>query len=217
MKAIKLLNQILILFIVTIFTSCEDDKVDIGKYGSLSGIILNGTDYSPLSGVLISTSPSSSAVLTDEEGKFNLEKVLEGEVALTARKKDFLSSSVNVAVYEGENTPITLYLLKDEKNVGSVTIYDPVPGNGAVDQQTAFTLKWSVEQQNKDKQLEYTVYYFESGSIVQKVAGENLTLKEVPIDNLNYSTIYYWHVVAKYEGNIVANSPTWSFKTRKSE
>ncbi|MDK2842260.1 MAG: carboxypeptidase-like regulatory domain-containing protein [Bacteroidota bacterium] len=217
MKAIKLLNQILILFIVTIFTSCEDDKVDIGKYGSLSGIILNGADYSPLSGVLISTSPSSSAVLTDEEGKFNLEKVLEGEVALTARKKDFLSSSVNVAVYEGENTPITLYLLKDEKNVGSVTIYDPVPGNGAVDQQTAFTLKWSVEQQNKDKQLEYTVYYFESGSIVQKVAGENLTLKEVPIDNLNYSTIYYWHVVAKYEGNIVANSPTWSFKTRKSE
>lgn len=217
MKAIKLLNQILILFIVTIFTSCEDDKVDIGKYGSLSGIILNGADYSPLSGVLISTSPSSSAVLTDEEGKFNLEKVLEGEVALTARKKDFLSSSVNVAVYEGENTPITLYLLKDEKNVGSVTIYDPVPGNGAVDQQTAFTLKWSVEQQNKDKQLEYTVYYFESGSIVQKVAGENLTLKEVSIDNLNYSTIYYWHVVAKYEGNIVANSPTWSFKTRKSE
>jgi len=217
MKAIKLLNQILILFIVTIFTSCEDDKVDIGKYGSLSGIILNGADYSPLSGVLISTSPSSSAVLTDEEGKFNLEKVLEGEVALTARKKDFLSSSVNVAVYEGENTPITLYLLKDEKNVGSVTIYDPVPGNGAVDQQTAFTLKWSVEQQNKDKQLEYTVYYFESGSIVQKVAGENLTLKEVPIDNLNYSTTYYWHVVAKYEGNIVANSPTWSFKTRKSE
>lgn len=217
MKAIKLLNQILILFIVTIFTSCEDDKVDIGKYGSLSGIILNGADYSPLPGVLISTSPSSSAVLTDEEGKFNLEKVLEGEVALTARKKDFLSSNVNVAVYEGENTPITLYLLKDEKNVGSVTIYDPVPGNGAVDQQTAFTLKWSVEQQNKDKQLEYTVYYFESGSIVQKVAGENLTLKEVSIDNLNYSTIYYWYVVAKYEGSIVANSPTWSFKTRKSE
>lgn len=215
MKAIKL--QVFLFLMVMIFTSCEDDKVDIGKYGSLSGIILNGADYSPLSGVLISTSPSSSAVITDAEGKFNLEKVLEGEVALTARKKDFLSSSVNVAVYEGENTPITLYLLKDEKNVGSVTIYDPVPGNGAVDQQTAFTLKWSVEQQNKDKQLEYTVYYFESGSIVQKVAGENLTLKEVPIDNLNYSTIYYWHVVAKYEGNIVANSPTWSFKTRKSE
>lgn len=215
MKAIKL--QVFLFLMVMIFTSCEDDKVDIGKYGSLSGIILNGTDYSPLSGVLISTSPSSSAVITDAEGKFNLEKVVEGEVSITARKKDFLSSSVNVAVYEGENTPITLYLLKDEKNVGGVTIYDPIPGNGAVDQLTAFTLKWSVEQQNKDKQLVYTVYYFESGSIVQKVAGENLTLKEVPIVNLNSSTIYYWYVVAKYEGSIVANSPTWSFKTRKSE
>lgn len=217
MKAIKIINQIFLLLMVTIFAGCEEDKVDVGKYGSLTGIILNGADYTPLSGVLISTNPSSSAVLTDDEGKFNLEKVSEGEITITARKKDFLSGNVNIAVYEGENTAITLYLLKDEKNVGSVTIYDPVPGNGAVDQLTAFTLKWSVEQQNNDKQLEYSVYYFESGSIVQKVAGENLTVKEVAIDNLDYSTTYYWYVVAKYEGNIVANSPTWSFKTQKSE
>lgn len=216
MKAIKLFSPVLLLIMI-LLSGCEDEKIDIATYGSLSGIVLNGEDYTPLSGVLISTSPSSSAVLTDEQGKFTIEKVTEGEVAVTARKNNFLSSSVSVAVYEGENTLITFYLLKDKKDIGWVTIYDPVPGNGAVDQQVSLTFKWNVEQQNKDKQLEYTVYYFESGSIVQHVAGENLTVKEVVVDGLKYAATYYWHVVAKYEGSIVANSPTWTFKTRKAD
>ncbi len=177
----------------------------------------NGEDYTPLEGVLITTSPASSTALTDAEGKFAFDKVFEGEVAITARKKDYLSNSVSVAVYEEETTALTFYLLKDEKDVGWVTIYDPVPGNGAVDQQTSFSFKWKVDQQNKGKELDYTVYYFESGSIVQQIAGENLIVQEVVVDGLNYNTTYFWYVVAKHEGNIVANSPTWSFKTKVSE
>jgi hypothetical protein len=117
-------------------------------------------------------------------------------------------------VYENETTALTFYLLKDENEVGWVTIYDPVPGNGAVDQNLSFTFQWKVDQQNKSKELDYTVYYYESGSTVQKIAGENLTTKEVVVDGLKYATTYYWYVVAKYEGDKVANSPTWSFKTK---
>jgi len=213
----KTLKWISIIFFLFLFLGCEEEKIDIDKYGSLSGIVLNGDDYSPLDGVLISTSPASSTVLTDEDGKFEFKKVKKGEVAITARKKDFLSNSVSVAVYEFETTALTFYLLKDEKDVGWVTIYDPVPGNGAVDQQTSFTFQWKVDQENKSKQLEYTVYYFESGSIVQQVAGENLTVKEVVIDGLKHETTYFWYVVAKHESSNVANSPTWSFKTRISD
>jgi hypothetical protein len=179
--------------------------------------VLDGDSYSPLDGVLISTSPASTTTLTNSEGFFEFNKVKEGEVAVTARKKDYLSGSVSVAVYESESTALTFFLLKDDKDVGWVTIYDPVPGNGAVDQQTSFTLQWKVDQQNKSKELDYTVYYFESGSTVQKVAGENLTVKEVTVDGLKYSTTYFWYVVAKYEGDRVANSPTWSFKTMAEE
>jgi hypothetical protein len=214
MKTLKWINIIFFLFL---FLGCEEEKIDIDKFGTLSGIVLNGDDYSPLEGVLISTSPASSTVLTDAEGKFEFKKIKEGEVAITARKKDFLSNSVSVAVYEYETTALTFYLLKDEKDVGWVTIYDPVPGNGAVDQQTSFTFQWKVDQQNKSKQLEYTVYYFESGSTVQQLAGENLNTKEVVVSGLKHETTYYWYVVAKHEGSIVANSPTWTFKTQKSE
>jgi hypothetical protein len=214
MKTIKWIS---FSFLFLLFLACEEEKIDIEKYGSLTGIVLNGEDYSPLSGVLVSTSPASSTVLTDDDGKFEFKKVKEGEVAITARKKDFLSNSVSVAVYEFETTALTFYLLKDEKNVGWVTIYDPVPGNGAVDQQTSFTFQWNVDQENKAKQLEYTVYYFESGSTVQQLAGENLTAKEVVVSGLKHETTYYWYVVAKHEGSMVANSPTWTFKTIKAE
>jgi len=202
------------IFLLLLFVGCEEEKIDIEKFGSVTGVVLDGEDYAPLKGVLVSTSPASSTTLTNAEGVFEFSKVKEGELAVTARKKDFLSGSVSVAVYENESTALTFFLLKDDKDVGWVTIYDPVPGNGAVDQQTSFTFQWKVDQQNRSKELDYTVYYFESGSTVQKIAGENLSATEVVVDGLDYSTTYYWYVVAKYEGDKVANSPTWSFKTR---
>lgn len=211
MKTIKWISCI---FLLLLFLGCEEEKIDIDRFGALSGVVLNGEDYSPLSGVLITTSPASSTALTNSDGLFEFNKVKQGEVTVTARKKDFLSSTVSVAVYEYETEALTFYMLKDEKKVGWVIIYDPVPGNGAVDQQNSFTFKWKVDQEKKSKQLEYTVYYFKSGSTVQQIAGENLTPTEVVIDGLDYSTTYFWYVVAKYEGDRVANSPTWSFKTR---
>ncbi len=195
------------------FISCEEQKIDIDKFGALSGVILNGDDYSPLSGVLVTTSPASSTALTDEQGKFEFPKVAEGEVAVTARKKEFLGNSVSVSVYEDETTELTFYLLKDEKDVGWVTIYDPVPGNGSVDQNTTFTMQWKVDQENKSKELDFTVYIFESNSTTQQIVGENLTAKEVVVSGLKHETTYFWYVVAKHEGSSVANSPTWTFKT----
>lgn len=210
MKTIKWITCIFLILLL----GCEEDNIDINRFGGLTGMVLNGEDYSPLSGVLITTSPASSTALTDSRGAFRLKKVKEGEVTVTARKKDFLSSTVSVAVYEYETDSVTFVLMKDEKNVGWVVIYDPVPGNGAVDQNTSITFKWKVDQEKKSKQLDYTVYYFKSGSTVQQIAGENLSSTEVTVDGLDYATTYYWYVVAKYEGDKVSNSPTWSFKTK---
>lgn len=212
----KVKNIFIYAILLLLLAGCEEQKLDIPKYGSLSGVILDGDDYTPLEGVLVSTSPASSTMLTDAEGRFEIQKVAEGEVAVTARKKDFLSSSVSVSVYEKENTDLTFFLLKDERDVGWVTIYDPVPGNGAVEQNTSFSFQWKVDQQNKDKKLEYTVYIFESNSTVQQVVGENLSSTEVVVNGLKFDTTYFWYVVAKYEGSKVANSPTWTFKTKQN-
>lgn len=210
------MNKLLYIFCVSIlllFNGCEEVKIDVDKFGSINGTVLNGEDYSPVSGVQIVTNPPSSSYLTDDLGTFQIEKVSIGEVAITAKKKDYLSSTISVAVYENDTTNVVFYLLEDEGDVGWIVIYDPVPGNGAVDQDTSMTFKWKVDQEYNDRILEYTVYYYESNSTVQYIAGENLTIEEVTVSGLNTSTTYYWYVVAKYEGLNVANSPTWTFKT----
>ena len=204
------------LFLLLILIGCEEEKLDIEKYGSIKGVVVDGEDYNPLKGVQIVTNPASSAMITTENGNFELTKVKEGELAVTARKKDYLSNTVSVAVYDDEITELKFFLLKDEKNVGWVEIYDPVPGNGAVGQNISFTFVWNVDQEYKSKNLVYTVYYFKSNSTVQQIAGENLIEKEVIVDGLEYGTTYYWYVVAKHEGDRVANSPTWTFRTKEN-
>ncbi|WP_319502676.1 carboxypeptidase regulatory-like domain-containing protein [uncultured Draconibacterium sp.] len=214
MKNLKIFSCILL---VISMLACEEEKLDIDKFGSVSGIILDGDSYEPLQGVQVATNPASTSSITDAQGVFTFGKVKEGDIAITARKKDYLSNSVSVAVYDNEDTELTFFLIKDENNVGWVTIYDPVPGNGATEQNTSLTFQWQVEQENRGKDLDYTVYYYKSNSTTQKIAGENLSATEVVVDGLDNSTTYYWYVVAKYEGSRVANSPTWTFRTKDNE
>ncbi|WP_372647590.1 carboxypeptidase regulatory-like domain-containing protein [Draconibacterium sp.] len=208
------INCLLILFIAMLLLACEEEKLDIDRFGAIRGQILDGETYDPLNGVQIVTNPASSSTITNTDGVFEFNKVAEGELAVTARKKDYLSSTVSVAVYDKETTALTFFLLKDENDIGWVTFYDPVPGNGAVDQNTSLTMQWKVDQEDSGKDLEYNVYYFQANSTTQKTAGENLSDKEVIVSMLENNTTYYWYVVAKYEGNRVANSPTWSFRTQ---
>ncbi len=194
-------------------TSCEEQTFDLAKYGTISGLVVDGNTYEPLQGVQITTAPASTALITDASGAFIFDKVEEGDVVITARRNEYLSTSVSVAVFEGDNTPVTFFLLDDENNIGNVTFFDPVPGNGAVGQQTDLTLQWNVEQDNRDIDLTYTVYLFESNSTVQELVGENLSEKEVIVADLKANTTYFWYVVGRYDGSNVANSPTWSFRT----
>lgn len=199
-------------FSLILLSSCEEEKLDVINYGSIKGTVLDGDTYLPLQGVLITTTPASISLLTDEEGRFIIPKIKEGEVAVNIKKKDYLNNYLSVAVYKSEETSLDFLIFKDDKNIGNINIYDPVPGNGALDQSTSFTLKWKVEGQ-RTSDLTYNIYIFESNSTAQKLVGEDIQTKEVTISDLKHSTIYFWYVVAKYEGNKIAFSPTWSFKT----
>jgi len=199
--------------LLAIFTSCDEDKLDIESYGSISGKVLDGDTYLPIQGVLVTTTPASISLLTDAEGKFTIAKLKEGEVAVNVKKKDYLSNSLSVAIYSDESTPLDLLIFKDENNIGNISVYDPVPGNGALDQPLGFLLKWKVDGKKASTYLTYSIYIFESNSSAQKLVGEDIIIPEVTVGGLNNSTTYFWYVVAKYEGNKVAFSPTWSFKT----
>ncbi|MEI6565670.1 MAG: carboxypeptidase regulatory-like domain-containing protein [Verrucomicrobiota bacterium] len=200
-------------FLLASITSCDEVKLDIVDYGSINGKILDGEFYLPVQGVLVTTTPASSSVLTNSEGKFTISKIKVGDVAVNVKKKDYLSNTLSVAIYSEESATVDFLIFKDDNNVGNVNIYDPVPGNGAMDQSVSILLKWMVEGKKASVDLTYSIYMFESNSTVQKLVGEDISVPEVTVGALNNSTTYFWYVVAKYDGNKVAFSPTWSFKT----
>ena len=210
----KTYKYIICILFSALLTSCETEKVDILYYGTINGIVRDAESYLPIQGALVTTTPASISLLSDAEGKFSIPKIKEGEVAVNIKKKDYLANSLTVAVYDEESTQLDFLIFKDNKNIGNVSIYDPVPGNGAVDQNLAITLKWKVEGNKASTGLTYTIYIFESNSTVQNLLGEDVLLQEVTTNGLKLSTTYFWYVVAKYEGNKVAFSPTWSFKTK---
>ena len=209
----KKLIYIVCCLILSTITSCDEVKLDIINYGSINGTVLDGETYLPIQGVLVTTTPPSISLLTDAEGKFTIAKLKEGEVAVNVKKKDYISNTLSVAIYNDESTPLDLLIYKDENNIGNISIYDPVPGNGAMDQSLGSLLKWKVEGKKASVNLTYSIYIFESNSSVQKLVGEDISVPEVTVGGLNNSTTYFWYVVAKYEGDKVAYSPTWSFKT----
>jgi len=204
------------LFLASL-TSCDEVKLDIVNYGSVSGSVMDGDSYLPLQGVLITTTPASISLLTDAQGKFTIPKITEGEVAVNIKKKDYLSNTISVAIYAEEETLLDFLIYKDANDIGNITVYDPVPGNGALDQLIGFTLKWNVNGKKAQADLTYSIYIFESNSPVQKLVGDGIIEKQVTVTDLKYSTTYFWYVVANYEGNKIANSPTWSFNTRNQQ
>lgn len=210
----KIYSYIACCLFLAMLVSCDEEKLDIVNYGSVSGSVLDGETYLPIQGVLITTTPASISLLTDAEGKFSIPKISEGEVAVNVKKKDYLSNTLSVAIYGEEETLLEFLIYKDENDIGTITLYDPVPGNGALDQLTNLTMKWNVTGKKSQTVLTYNIYIFESNSTVQRLVGEGIAAKEVTVTDLKYSTTYYWYVVANYEGNKVAFSPTWSFKTR---
>lgn len=207
-------KKYLIVILSLFFLSCEEEMFDIEKFGSISGTVVDGETYEPMSGVMISTSPSSTTLITDSTGNFSFTKIREGDVVITARKNEYLTQSVNIAVYDKDNTVSTFFLLKDERNVGNILIFDPVPGNGAVNQPLSQTFTWFVEQQNRNIELTYNVFLFESNSSSQITVGDNLTQREVVVSDLKPNTTYFWYVLARADGRNVGNSPTWSFRTQ---
>ncbi|MDD3319960.1 MAG: carboxypeptidase-like regulatory domain-containing protein [Paludibacter sp.] len=211
MKNYKYIITVILLFLIA---SCETEKIEIVKYGSISGKVVDSETYSPIVGAMITTTPPSSSILSDSEGYFTLPKIEEGEVAVIVKMNKYLTNTFDVSVTEKETTALELLLFKEDESVGNISIYDPVPGNGAVDQLYAITMKWGIDGKKSGITLTYNVFIFESNSTVQKLLGENVALQEVTTSDLKPSTTYFWYVVAKYNETKVATSPTWSFKTK---
>ncbi|MDP4184674.1 MAG: carboxypeptidase regulatory-like domain-containing protein [Bacteroidota bacterium] len=213
MKRLAIYSLISILIMIVV--SCENTVIDTAtQYGSIEGYVLDAQTNTPVAGVNISTNPASAAYITDSSGKFVIDKVVAGDIAITGKKDNYTSSTVSVHVTLDQKTYLQMILMKDMNIVQMVDLNTPSPGNQALGQDTLINLTWKATNSNTNIKLTYSVYIYKANSTVRINLGEDLEDASAWVGELEYDTAYFWFVTANYDGKRVGISPTWSFRTK---
>jgi len=91
-------------------SGCEDSSLGPAQRGSIDGRVQDFETDAALSGVNITTSPPTSALVTDGEGRFSLDNVEVGNYTISARKSGYDPNQVTVAVRADETTQAIIFL-----------------------------------------------------------------------------------------------------------
>ena len=84
------------------FNSCAKDTIEAETFGDIEGIVINGETDEGVAKANVTTTPATNAIFTENDGTFSINNIPTGNYTIQARKNDFRSSSVSVAVREGD-------------------------------------------------------------------------------------------------------------------
>lgn len=201
------LRLVYFIALILLCFACNEDTIEPKGEGSISGVVLHASTNQPIAGVSISTSPATTAVVTDAEGKFILRDVPGGNYAISAKKAGLKAETVSVAVIDGKETQATLVLgdsNTDQAAPGKPS--NPDPAEKATNISIADTLRWMSVATDGDSTF-YDVYLYESGSTEKKKVAEAIADTSVVVTDLKYNTTYFWQVIAKDKSSNVTNGP----------
>lgn len=89
---------------------CENDLLEPVSQGSIEGQVLDAETNQPLPGAGITTTPPTSSLISDNEGRFQLERVAAGNYTITARLHGYDTNATTVSVRDGEATAAIVFL-----------------------------------------------------------------------------------------------------------
>ncbi len=110
----------------------------------------------------------------------------------------FFAVSCSLGPDDDESTPV------EDTNLP----HAPTPENNQQNQDLVVTLSWEF-----DGAETYDIYFGET-SPPRSLIASNLDRRSYIVPGLNYSTRYYWQVVAEYPDGSKAEGPIWSFVTK---
>ncbi|GAA3925313.1 hypothetical protein GCM10022406_09170 [Hymenobacter algoricola] len=204
----------LVLLLSHFVLACETNTIEPAYYGALEGTVVDGSSGSkPLANVVITTNPATTSFTTDAQGKFTLPNLLVGKYALSIRKTDYKTETVNVQVQEGTPTLVTVVMEKASgSNRRPNAPSNPTPANGAAGQPSRLTLKWRVTDPDAGDSLKSDVLIYESNSLDQKQVLTNSRDTVVTID-VKYNTTYFWQVTVRDKAGETVRGDVWRFQT----
>ncbi len=208
-------NFIILLLLLVLFVSCKEDTIEPIYYGNINGTVLNADDETPIQGVAITTTPPTTSLITDDQGKFILTTLTTGTYAISAVKSGYNKATINVLVEKNKTTEAVILLsLKNDEKAPPLPPDNPKPEDGSVDQDISITLRWSSSKQNESDSLVYDIYMYESGEMNPTMIGNSVKDTTLLVENLSFNSVYYWQVIAKDGINPEVNGDVWSFKTK---
>ena len=118
-----ILYSIFVITILGALVSCEDAMVESETYGSIHGEVFDDSSGIGLAGASVTTSPASEALVTNDDGKFDIEDIPTGNYTITINKSGYNRSTVNVAVRElrTTNAVIPMHKESDEADGANAT------------------------------------------------------------------------------------------------
>ncbi len=208
-------NFVILLLLLVLFASCKEDTVEPIFYGNISGTVLDADDETPIQGVAITTTPPTSSIITDDQGKFILTTLTTGTYTISAVKSGYNKTITNVLVEKNKTTQaIILLTIKNDDKIPPLPPVNPLPEDGSVDQDISLNLTWSTVGQSEGDSLLYDVYMYVSGQMNPTMIGNNIKDTTLNVENLSFNSVYYWQVIAKDGINPEVNGDVWSFKTK---
>jgi len=107
-------NCSFVIVIATAFflIACQEDTIEGIEDGVISGRVIDFESTSPIAGAGITTTPPSSAIVTDSAGGFRLENLEPSNYSITARKFGYQNTTVSVAVGPSQTTEVVIQLEK---------------------------------------------------------------------------------------------------------
>jgi hypothetical protein len=116
----RILSALTVLVVAGIFfNSCAKDTMEAETFGEIDGFVIDGETEEGLETVNITTTPATNAIFTENDGSFNITNIPTGNYTIQARKTDYNSSSVSVAVREGEAATAFISMSPDEEEPDS--------------------------------------------------------------------------------------------------
>lgn len=207
---------------VSVFSCNEKLQISPVKYAALRGRVLYNADQQPVQKATVTLSPNNRVVSTDAAGVFQFDSIALGSYLVQAEKSGYVTQVATVSAITTDKLPvITLLLTKEQEPVVPPT---PVKTNNPPTIPTLFypvsngtvlpgsvTLRWKAADPENNS-LTYDVTVFKTVESAPVFSYTGLTADTLTLPNLDYSTTYFWKVVAKDSANKVS-SPIWSFRT----
>ncbi|NBL65243.1 hypothetical protein GV828_08550 [Flavobacterium sp. NST-5] len=208
----KNITQFLGLSLLFFLVSCSEEKIEGLDYGSVSGRVVTANTFLPLANAKVFSSPNSSTVFTDDDGRFVIQGVVTGDYSFQAQKDGYITKYEGVTVTINNNTEVVFEMeLSATNNRPPDTPVLTAPNDNAENLPLEVTLKWEATDVDNDS-LTYEVIV--RNDINDEVLRfSDLTEKTLLLTNLSFGTKYFWQVTSSDGTNPPVLSATRSFKT----